>query len=71
MADSKIYMTEVVENTERKFGECLEYYPVEVENAYGDKVWAMFTESDINNAIKRGQKNKEDIPKSFWSKLFG
>jgi hypothetical protein len=71
MADSKILMHEVVNNTERKFGEALEYFPVEVENKDGQTVWAMFTENEIKNAIERAEKNKEDIPKSLWEKIFG
>jgi len=71
MADSKIYMHDVVNNTERKFGEALEYFPVEVENKDGQEVWAMFTENEIENAIKRAEKNKEDIPKSVWKRIFG
>ena len=71
MTDSKILMHEVVNNTDRKFGEALEYFPVQIETKDGTETWAMFTESEIENAIKRAAKNKEDIPKSLWESIFG
>lgn len=71
MAKSVIKMNEVVENTERKFGEALEYFPVKIENEDGSETWAMFTETEIINATERAMKNKEDIPKSLWESIFG
>ena len=68
---SKIKLNEKVENTERKFGEALYYFPVKVELENGDLVWAMFTETEIQNAIKRAEKNQEDIPKEIWDKVIG
>jgi len=68
---SKIKLNEKVENTERKFGEALHYFPVKVELENGDLVWAMFTETEIQNAIKRAEKNQEDIPKEIWDKVIG
>jgi len=70
MADSLIKMNEVVDNTERKFGEILEYFPVQIETKDGSKTWAMFTENEIEIAITRADKNKEDIPKSLWGSIF-
>lgn len=67
---SKILMEDKVENTERKFGAALEYYPVKVEKENGETVWAMFTKDEIENAIERADKNKEDIPKSLWESIF-
>jgi len=71
MSDSIIKLEEKVENTERKFGAGLEYYPAQIILEDGTETWAMFTKSDIDNAIERAKKNKEDIPKSVWQKMFG
>lgn len=71
MTRSEIILNEKVDNTERKFGEALEYYPVKIVRDNDDDTWAMFTESEINNAIERAMKNKEDIPKSLWESIFG
>lgn len=71
MPKSEIRMDEVVKNTERKFGEALEYYPVKIVNENGHETWAMFTENEIINATERAMKNKEDIPKSIWENIFG
>jgi hypothetical protein len=71
MASSEIILTEKVENTERKFGEALEYFPSKVVREDGSKTWAMFTEAEIETAIDRAMKNKEDIPKSLWDSIFG
>ena len=71
MTDSVIRIDEKVENTERKFGEALEYFPVKIVNDDGSETWAMFTENEIINATERAMKNKEDIPKSLWESIFG
>ena len=71
MANSKIYMEDVVENTERKFGAAKEYFPVKIINSDDSETWAMFTETELINANERAMKNKEDIPQSVWKKLFG
>jgi len=71
MIDSIIKLEEKVDNTERKFGEGLEYYPTQVILEDGTETWAMFTKSDIKNAIERAEKNKEDIPTTVWQKIFG
>lgn len=70
MADSTIKLSEKVDNTERKFGEAQEYFPVEIILEDGTETWAMFTKSDIENAMVRASKNKEDIPKSIWESIF-
>lgn len=54
---SKIYTEEAVENTERKFGECMEYVPVMVDNKP-----ALFTRYQIDQAIARAERQPEDIP---------
>ena len=71
MADSTIKLDEKVENTERKFGSALEYYPVEVITESGETEWAMFTKNESDSAVKRASENKEDIPKSIWESMFG
>lgn len=71
MATSKILFEDKVDNTDRKFGASLEYFPVKIVKNDGQEFWAMFTESEIDKAIERAVKNKEDIPKSLWDKIFG
>ncbi|MFK5952479.1 MAG: hypothetical protein QM498_05415 [Desulfobacterium sp.] len=62
---SKVYTTDVVKNTERKFGECTEYVLAEV-----DGMPALFTRYQLGEAVARAKRNPEDIPgKSFWDFL--
>jgi len=70
--DSKIDMNEIVNNTERKFGSWLHYYPSKVITEKGEDKHALFTQDQINEAIARAERNPEDIPedKSFWDWLF-
>jgi len=70
---SKIYLNDVVENTERKFGSNVQYFCCDVEFEDGKILPAMFTASNIEIAIDRANKNKEDIPKqeSWYAKIFG
>jgi len=71
MTKSKIYLENKVENTARKFGSATEYYPVKIESSSGVEKWAMFTITEIEEAITRADKNREDIPQTIWEKLFG
>jgi len=71
MAKSVIRIDEKVENKDRKFGAALEYYPIQVILENGDETWAMFTQDEIDRAMERAAKNKEDIPQSVWEKVFG
>lgn len=72
MADSKIKLDEAVDNSERKFGEALKkYFPVKIIDTDDNVEWGMFTENEIQIAIERAKKNKEDIPKSLWESIFG
>ncbi len=70
--DSKILMTEKVENKERKFGSQLEYYPCKIITPSGEAN-ALFTKNQIEVAIERAARNPEDIPQdiSFFDFLFG
>jgi len=70
MADSIIKLEERVDNTERKFGAALDYFPSQILLEDGTKLWAMFTKTEIDNAIKRAEKNKEDIPKTLWESIW-
>ena len=69
MIKSNLDMEEVVENTERKFGSNLEYYPCLINK----EIVALFTEHEIEIAMKRAARNPEDIHEdiSFWNFLFG
>lgn len=72
--ESKIFLNEKVENTERKFGSALEYQPLYVVMADGSQVPAMFTIDAIEDAIARAARNPEDMPdkesKSLFERLF-
>ena len=70
---SKIYLADVVQNTERKFGSNGSYVYCDIEFEDGRILPAMFTFSNVEIAIDRANKNKEDIPKneSWWKRIFG
>jgi len=69
---SRIYLKEIVENKERKFGSTLQYYPVKVELNDGSVENALFTEDQINVALDRASENPEDIPENtLWENIFG
>lgn len=69
---SKLYIKEIVENKDRKFGSILQYYPAKVELDDGSIENALFTEDQINVALERASENPEDIPEdSLWQKIFG
>jgi len=68
---SKIYLTELVENKDRKFGSVLEYYPTRVELVDGTVYDALFTKHEIDAAMVRAQANYEDIPRmTFLERIF-
>ena len=72
---SHLYLDEMVDNKERKFGSVNQYYPVIVIDSEGKLQPALFTENEINVAIERAQSNPEDVEKeekkSFWEIIFG
>jgi len=70
---SKILMSEVVENKERKFGANLVYYPAQITLDDGTVVDALFTAGMLEDAIDRAKVNPEDMPetKSFLQGIFG
>ncbi|QJT70960.1 hypothetical protein GR7B_00162 [Vibrio phage vB_VcorM_GR7B] len=72
--ESKINMEEAVHNQDRKFGEALEYYPVVIEVGNGLKKNALFTKSQLEQAMSRADNNPEDCPpekQSWLTRLFG
>lgn len=75
---SVIYGIEAVDNKNRKFGASTVYYPVWIQTIDGKWVPALFTSKAIEDAIKRGENNPEDIPPRsestptrFWRWLVG
>lgn len=70
--DSRIDLSEMVENKDRKFGANRNYFPVRIIFSDGTTEDGLFTKSQIEVALKRAVKNKEDIPKklSFWKRLW-
>lgn len=71
--ESKILLSEKVENKDRRFGANVTYYPATITDENGDKKKALFSESQITVAILRAERNPEDIPedKTFWQSIFG
>lgn len=59
---SQILVRDAVGNAGRKFGAGLVYYPAMVHLEYRTHR-ALFTESQILEAIERAEKNPEDWPK--------
>lgn len=59
--ESKIDVSDVVENKERRFGAALEYYPAYLVGI-GEDTPLLFTKSQIEVARKRATKNQEDMP---------
>jgi hypothetical protein len=59
----KIYMTDVVTNTERKFGSSEEYVQAYVVAEDGKLVPAFFTKHVIEEAMYIAYKNPEDVQK--------
>lgn len=66
---SKIYLDEKVDNKDRRFGQALEYYPVEIRT--GDRRrFALFTPAQITEALLRGEANEEDKPPpTLWGRF--
>ena len=72
--DGKIYASEKIANTQRKFGEQLEYYPAFLELENGTQMQLLFTKNQLDTALDRARNNPEDSVEgktSLWSKLFG
>jgi len=56
--NSKIDLTEQVENKDRKFGSTTHYFPAKTEDGQP----LLFTENQINEALHRAKSNPEDMP---------
>ena len=72
--ESKIILSERVDNKKRLFGANMIYFPCTIETVTGEDVKALFTKNQIKVAIKRAKRNQEDFeekPTGFWGKLFG
>ncbi len=67
---SKIYLSELVENKERRFGSATEYYPVYVEDENGVVHEALFTCHQLEEAMTRAEVNPEDVPAEYKGGLF-
>ena len=69
---SEIHISEMVDNSERKFGSTLWYYPVWIVDGE-QKAPALFTKHQLDEAIERATANPEDIPErqSLLKRLFG
>lgn len=68
--DSRIEMTDEVENKSRKFGSNLTYFPCYIVTKSGEKIEALFTHDQMETAIERAQSNPEDMPEEYTG-LFG
>jgi hypothetical protein len=67
---SRINLAEKVPNKDRRFGAALEYYPVKIVTGRRSRD-ALFTPSQISEAIARAESNLEDIPlPGFWQKVW-
>lgn len=59
-----------VSNTSRDFGENLDYYALQAVYQ-GKQTPMLFTQSQIEAAVKRARENPEDMPRvSFWGRIF-
>ena len=69
---SKVLKEERIENKDRKFGECKYYFPVKIYNEKGEWCPGLFTEAQIEDALKRGHNNPEDVEElnTFLDKFF-
>lgn len=76
MVESKIILSEVVENKDRRFGAAPEYYPATIQYTHGGFAPVLFTNNDIDKARRRADSNPEDCEfaenkKGFIAKIFG
>ena len=78
MVKSKLFLSEVVGNKDRKFGAAPKYYPAMVQYENGGTAPVLFTNNDIDKARKRASDNPEDVPvyrskgpATMWEFIFG
>lgn len=66
---NKIDISQRVPNTERRFGQAPDYYPADVVMG-GRRYPALFTWTQLVEAIRRAEANREDIPKpGHWERI--
>ena len=58
---SRIYLSEKVSNSQRKFGSATDYHIVYVTDTRGNSLPALFTCDQIDDAVERARANPEDI----------
>lgn len=58
---SRIYTSEVVNNTDRRFGSASMYYVAYLHRPKGIQP-VMFTDKEIDKAKSRADSNREDLP---------
>lgn len=58
---SRIYRTDTVDNAGRRFGSAQAYVAVEVIEADGSRRIGFITDARIDEALKRGEDNPEDV----------
>jgi hypothetical protein len=61
---SVIHSTDIVPNTDRRFGSATAYYPARLIRADGSEAGLLFTAGEIAVAADRGKANPEDVPES-------
>lgn len=67
---SKLYMSEKVENQDRKFGATTKYYPAWVVDVFGYRRRALFTRDQVTSAMARAATNPEDFPAlTRWERI--
>lgn len=59
---SEIYLSEKVENADRRFGSLPFYFPVKIIDFNGNEIKALFSRPELDIAVERAKKNPEDWP---------
>lgn len=69
---NRIDLSEYTANMARRFGSARFYYQRVVVTRSGERVAALFTPAQIDEAVHRAQLNPEDCPetRTFWQRLF-
>jgi hypothetical protein len=63
MLKSTLFLGELLENKDRKFGSAKHYYPAVIVTADGEEKKALFTHEQIADSMRRACQNPEDFPK--------
>lgn len=69
---SKIYLADMVVNSNRHSAADYSYFPARVVLMSGEEVNALFTREQVNVAIDRARFNPDDIPEyiPWWKRWF-